>query len=488
MKGELIKHKYFILQTLGQNSFSETFFARDQRWFIHRRYIIKKFRPILGNFQVAAIQRSFYQEASVLKRLSGRNHQIPRLYEYFMDGEDFFLVREWIDGLTLEQKVQQQGRLASAEVEQILKSILACLEYIHSFGIVYRQLTPSSIILRPSSTGYLPIPIYFGGVKEFQVVINQSNQRNLPLAHQPQYLPPEQQEGNSVYASDLYSLGLTTIYLLTGKTPAELPCDPQTKRLLWHQEMPDLKIHLARVIDRAISPDVQRRFATAAEMKASLNSSPINIAMPEVAQTYPAAKSHLVSDLKIIAPLLFSGLSMMVIAFMFMNPGSFQFSRSSIGQLVNHSEVDEITSESVSLSDVQPSTAVEIPALSLGISQKQLTNLLGEPTNDAQGNKQTSNLLLYRDFIPNKIDLAYLTDDQTNKVHQVEISFADSVELVTIYQAVQQLLRADYSADIEQYLNHVYFNTSDRIDFQLGTLAGVVRRDAGQKINFRIGK
>ncbi len=239
MKGKIIQAKYHILRTLSRDAFSETFLAQDQKRFSRDRYIIKKFRPILGNPQGVNVKRLLHQEARVLKQLSGSNRQIPRLYEYFMDGEDFYLVREWIEGLTLEQKVQQQGRLPEAEVEQILKSILSCLKYIHSHGIVYRQLAPSSIILRQNGwidwlptrfqTNHLPVPIYFGGVKELETKINHSYQRNLVLANQQEYISPEQEQGKSVYASDLYSLGLTAIYLLTAKTPAELPLNSQNK-------------------------------------------------------------------------------------------------------------------------------------------------------------------------------------------------------------------------------------------------------------------
>ena len=272
MKGKLIHKKYEILQTLGRNAFCETFLAKEKSWFVRRRCIIKKFRPILGNPKADQIRKLFYQEAKVLKRLKGKNHKVPRIYEYFMDGEDFYLVREWIDGLTLKQKVQQQGKLPEEEVEQILDSVLSCLKYIHGYGIVYRQLKPSSIILRQSHKGYLPVPIYFGGVKELETNITQPHQGNLTLASQQEYIPPEQEQGKSVYASDLYSLGLTAIYLLTGKTPAELSVDPQTQRLLWYEEISDRRNHLIRVIDRAIHPKISDRFTSAEAMLKALRS------------------------------------------------------------------------------------------------------------------------------------------------------------------------------------------------------------------------
>ena len=114
MKGKLIQNKYSILRVLGQDVFRETFLAKDKNWFSRDRYVIERFRPILGN-PTEATRQLFDREASILKRLSGKNPQIPQLCEYFIDGENFYIVREWIDGLTLKQ-IQQQG-LSAVEYE-----------------------------------------------------------------------------------------------------------------------------------------------------------------------------------------------------------------------------------------------------------------------------------------------------------------------------------------------------------------------------------
>lgn len=324
MKGTLVQDKYWILQTIGQDIFSETFLAKDKNLFFPRRYVIKKFRPILGNPKVQEIKLMFYQEASVLKRLSGENYQIPQLYEYFMDGEDFYLVREWIKGITLEQRVKRQGKLPETEVKEILSSILSVLKYIHSYDIVYRQLKPSSIILRRRNwlrqapeEDYLPVPIYFGGVKELELHPKKLTQRSLVLANQKEYIPPEQEQGQSVYASDLYSLGLTAIYLLTGKTPAELPLDSYTNQILWHQEAPDLKTNVVRVINRAICANPQDRFTSAEEMLQALHSQPVIISESMIYQTQE--KTFLSPEIKIISILFLLGLGVIGIFFASLN-------------------------------------------------------------------------------------------------------------------------------------------------------------------------
>lgn len=340
MKGTLVQNKYCILQTIGQDTFSDTFLAKGKNLFSPRRYVIKKFRPILGNPKVQETKLLFYQEASVLKRLSGENPQIPQLYEYFMDGEDFYLVREWIQGITLEQKVQQQGKLPEAEVKEILSSILSVLKYIHSYGIVYHQLKPSSIILRrsnwlrqPTEQDYLPVPIYFGGVKELELEPRKLIQRSLVLANQQEYIPPEQEQGQSVYASDLYSLGLTAIYLLTGKTPAELTVDSYTNQLLWHQEAPDLKLNLVRIINRAICPSPQDRFTSAEEMLQALHSQLVII---DSELMYPREeKTFLSPEIKITSLLFLLGLGIIGIVFGLLNFDFTQFTQDTEGSTDN---------------------------------------------------------------------------------------------------------------------------------------------------------
>ena len=505
MKGKLIQDKYRILKTLGCNAFSETFLATDNSRFYHRRrYIIKKFRPILGNPEAENIRRLFYQEAKTLKRLSGKNRQIPRLYEYFMDGEDFYLVREWIAGLTLKQRVEQQGTLSTEEVEAILHSVLSFLQYIHSYGIVYRQLKPSTIILRRdhwfsrSPNSFLPVPIYFGGVKDLETKIEEKQRSRLPtrlhsrvdhhhqfspvVADRRDYIPPEQKLGKSVFASDLYSLGLTAIYLLTGKHPGEFALDPRTKKLLWHREIPGLKIHLVRVIDRAICPQMSDRYTSAQEMLKALNSPPINLAMPVIEP--PPPKLKLTPEIKLLAFLSATAIGILAFALIILNTDFTQVAKKDTEQYLNNQ--DDLATDMLDFSlespTPQPETTVKIPASPLGMTQQNIVQLLGEPTNNSSGYWPNSRALLYEDTISKKITLGYLTDTETSKVRQAEIGFDNSVELETIKQQVQQLMQDNYSPEIDRYLNQIYFKNSDRHDFKINNLEGVIQQNPEERI------
>jgi len=494
MKGKLVQEKYQILKILGHNVFCETFLAQDKGWFNRRRYIIKKFRPILGNPEVEEMRRMFYQEASILKRLSGNNPQIPRLYEYFMDGEDFYLVREWIDGLTLEQKVERSGRLSAEGVKDILKSVLSFLQYIHGYDIVYRQLKPSTIVLRQNHSAFnkssanLPVPIYFGGVKELEKTVNSFSRSNLAIAHQKQYIPPEQEQGKSVFASDLYSLGLTAIYLLTGKNPAEFPVDPQTGQLLWHQEAPSSGINLVRAIDRAISPQIDKRYTSAEEMLAALNSPTVSLSLSLMPAT--PQKMHLTSEAKVVSLLSSAGIGILGLTFLALNLDLSRSKQNESEQIVNAFQADTLPTDSPaslssSLINKSPELA-KVPAFPLGMSQKSIISRLGEPTTNSRGYWGNSRALLYSDIVPEKIALGYLTDTKTTNVRQAEIAFANSVDLLTIKQEAKRLLQNSYSPQVDHYINQVYFRTSERHSFTTNGYEGVIQRNPQEHIYIAI--
>ena len=547
---QTFERKYRILKVLKQDTFCATFLATNHRTLSSDRYFIKRFRPILGNSQGTEIKHLLYQEVSVLQRLSGeqyptvrrncshgqwgflkdivplwytasrraasplrqigslrKNRQIPRLYEYFMEGEDFYLVREWIAGQTLAQKVRQEGRLPASVVEPILKSILSCLQYIHSHGIVYRQLVPSSIVLRRDrwrigNREYLPVPIYFGGVKELEAKTASPTKQHLVLANHLEYIPPEQKQGCSVYASDLYSLGLTAVFMLTGKTPAQLPLDPGTGKLVWQQASGSLDIHLTRAIERAICPQMKERFINAEEMLQALYSPPVNVSLAVVEPAPP--KTSLPSEVKIFALLSAMGIATIAITFLLLRV---DFSRPSDDELVESArayktdttadslkpiprrESDLPTPESVKIpttprqeSDLPMPEIDKIPPAPLGNSRQQVENILGKPTLDSQGYWQNSRALLYEGVVSQRITLGYLIDTDTTRVRQTEVTFSKSVDLPSIHAAAKKVLAEDYSADIERQINQIYYKISNSHEFAAGEITGVIQQNPQEHI------
>lgn len=266
----MLNNRYEILEPpLGRGGFGETFLAIDTLMPSRRKCVIKQLKPDEATTGTAPtpswFEKRFQQEAGILEKL-GQNHpQIPKLYEYFSEEENFFFVQEWIEGITLSQKHQQEGNLSEAKVEKILRELLPVLDYIHGQGIIHRDIKPDNIILRASDGK--PVLIDFGIFKEVNN-INGGN-KTVPLGT-PGYMAPEQIAGHPVFSSDLYSLGLTAIFLLTGKTPQDLARDPNTGEILWRKDAPHRPSNLAAVIDRAVRFHPLDRFTSAQEMLTSL--------------------------------------------------------------------------------------------------------------------------------------------------------------------------------------------------------------------------
>jgi serine/threonine-protein kinase len=300
----LLSNRYQILETLGQGGFGETFLAIDTQMPSTRKCVIKQLKPTLQQSKSIPqwLQERFKLEAAVLEKLGENHPQIPCLYAYFSENNHFYLVQEWIEGDTLSQVHQRRGNFSVTEVTELLSNILPILDYIHAHHIIHRDIKPDNIIIR--AIDGQPVLIDFGIVKEsVATMINSNGKTAYSIAWgTPGYMPSEQAAGRPVYSSDLYSLGLTAVFLLTGKTPQYLEIEPYTGEVLWGKEIPDLDSDLTSIINRTLCFHPKDRFLTAKKMLASLNiSSPTVTAATTIAvmsnpfglkpQLYPSASS-----------------------------------------------------------------------------------------------------------------------------------------------------------------------------------------------------
>ncbi len=273
MTPTLLNNRYRILRTLGAGGFGNTFLAQDTYMPSGRQCVIKQLKPVTHDPQAyKLVQERFQREAAVLEELGEGNNQIPRLYAYFSETGQFYLVQEYIEGDTLTQKVEKGGSRSESEVTKILVSLLPVLDYVHSRRMIHRDIKPDNVITRQRDG--LPVLIDFGAVKEaMTTVVNMpSHPPQSMVIGTPGFMPAEQAGGRPTYASDLYSLGLTAVFLLTGKIPQDLPTDNHTGEILWRQYAPTVNANLATVLDRAIRFNASDRFSTAKEMLNALQS------------------------------------------------------------------------------------------------------------------------------------------------------------------------------------------------------------------------
>ena len=267
-----IGERFKLERRIGGGGFGQTYLARDLMAEKEDTLcIVKVLRPQVDDPNtLMQAKRLFAQEAVILERL-GHHAQIPELLAYFE--EEFYLVLEYIPGHDLLSEFCPGMPLDEASVRKLLVEVLAVLQFIHGQKVVHRDIKPHN--LRRRADGSIVL-IDFGTVKEVGTVVmgagraNSSNQSVVAGTHG--YMPPEQLRGRPRPNSDLYALGLTAIYALTGQAPTEIPEDPETGRVLWHSEIEgrDISPGLVTLLDGAIEPNPDVRYQTATAMLADL--------------------------------------------------------------------------------------------------------------------------------------------------------------------------------------------------------------------------
>ena len=250
---QILDNRYQIINKLHETNLSITYQGKDTKKF-NRLCFIKQLKTSYDPQLQKQLEQRFQQEGEILERL-GNHPQIPDLYSYFSENNQFYLVQEWITGYNLEEKVEKQGKLTESEVKDILIKILPVLQFLQKNQIIHRDIKPSNIILNREK---LPILIDFGIVKEIYTIVNQKTPYTVLGIGTPGFISPEQKKGQPIHASDIYSLGLTAIYLLTNQLP--------TDQLSWAKDLPNISSELSNILSRAIEENLSDRYKTATEM------------------------------------------------------------------------------------------------------------------------------------------------------------------------------------------------------------------------------
>ncbi|HLM57740.1 MAG TPA: protein kinase [Pyrinomonadaceae bacterium] len=267
--------RYLIKRLLGRGGAGRVYLAEDTQGEPGRETCaIKELDPRSQDPEERQqVRELFADEENYLSELGGYNGQIPMLYRCFTapgadGGERRYIAQEYIEGSSLSDELRD-GVLDETEVKRLLVQLLPVLAHIHAKSYIHRDITPSNIILRRGSR--LPVLIDFGTAKEMETTVVATGKRDdayTRVVGKKGYWAPEQERGRPVYGSDLYSLGVTAIQLLTGVGPLELAResltergDPLSERLRWReQHAPHVSPEFAAVLDRAVAPDVKDRY------------------------------------------------------------------------------------------------------------------------------------------------------------------------------------------------------------------------------------
>jgi serine/threonine protein kinase len=263
---EVLHGRYQIQQQLGRRAGRRTFLARDSN---NQAQVVLKLLSFGNDFEWHDL-KLFEREAEVLKTLS--HPAIPRYLDYFEldlpSLRGFVLVQTYVDGKTLEEHLKAGRSLSEAEVKQIAQDLLEILVYLHGQqpAVVHRDIKPSNVLLgdpcgicKAARSGNSPGQVYlvdFGSVQNLAA----REGGTITVVGTYGYMPPEQFGGRAVPASDLYGLGATLIYLVTGKHPSDLP---QQDFRIRFESATNVSPGFASWLKHLTEPSLEKRFASA---------------------------------------------------------------------------------------------------------------------------------------------------------------------------------------------------------------------------------
>lgn len=272
--GTLIANRYRIERVLARGGFGQTYLASDTQSF-GDHCVVKEFLfHSSDEFTTQKSHEIFSREAKVLHKMNHR--QIPKFLAFPEKNGKLFIVQEYIEGKTyaaLLRERQEQGRLFSeAEVIQWLKDLLLVLDYIHNQGIIHRDISPDNI-MQPDDQSRRPMLIDFGSVNSTDRPGSADEDWSV---EKPGYSPKEQIQLGEYYPStDLYSLAVTAIVLMTGQRPDFLR-DEESLEWQWRFYVTDVNDWFAQILDKMLAEKPEDRYQSAQAVLNALRSPPRN--------------------------------------------------------------------------------------------------------------------------------------------------------------------------------------------------------------------
>ncbi|MEM9541518.1 MAG: serine/threonine-protein kinase [Cyanobacteria bacterium P01_E01_bin.42] len=254
--GDIVRDRYRILSLLGEGSTGSTYKAIDPIDSQTVAIKVVSFRRV-RDWKVLEL---FEREAKILASLE--HPAIPQYLDYFHEDtpEDrcFYLIRELIEGNSLAGAIKAGWHPQETEVKEIAKQILNILVYLHGLNppVIHRDIKPENIIRDVNGKVFL---VDFGGVQEvYRKTLSHSGTFVGTLG----YMPPEQFRGKAIFASDLYAVGMTLLYLLTRYSPEDLP--QKRMKIDFHSHV-SISKKFARWLEKTIVPAIEDRFHSAQE-------------------------------------------------------------------------------------------------------------------------------------------------------------------------------------------------------------------------------
>ena len=284
-KGQKINDRYEIIKSIGEGGMANVYLAYDT--ILDRRVAIKVLRGDLSNDE--KFVRRFQREALSASSLSHPN--IVEMYDVGVDNGIYYIVMEYIEGVTLKQLIKKRGALTLSEAIDIMLQITDGISQAHDSYIIHRDLKPQNIMIKEDGT----IKITDFGIA-MALNSTQLTQTNSVMGS-VHYLPPEQASGKgSTIRSDIYSMGILFYEILTGSLPFKGENAVEIALKQMRDEIPSVRKKnpaipqsVENVIIKATAKNPKNRYSDSKEMHADLltvlNDDRVN--EPKIAFKYP---------------------------------------------------------------------------------------------------------------------------------------------------------------------------------------------------------
>lgn len=256
--GQIIDGKYKILNVIGKGGMSVVYLAMNER--ANKQWAIKEVRKD-GTQDFNVVRQGLVAEIDMLKRFNHPN--LPSIVDVIDGNGSFLIVMDYIEGIALDKKLQEEGALPQSSVIEWSKQLCDVLGYLHSRKppIIYRDMKPANVMLKPDNTITL---IDFGTAREFKL----SSVEDTTVLGTRGYAAPEQYggQGQTDPRTDIYCLGATMYHLVTGYNPAVPPYEMVPIRQI--NEL--LSSGLEAIILKCTRPNPPDRYQSCAELMYAL--------------------------------------------------------------------------------------------------------------------------------------------------------------------------------------------------------------------------
>ena len=281
MKEKVLANRYRLTEQIGMGGMAIVYRAVDLR--TGHNVAVKVLRPEY-NEDSEFISR-FQREAEAASKMT--HHNIVNLLDVGMDGDNRYLVMEYVQGKTLKTVIQERGKLSPALAGQIAIRILSALEHAHRNGIVHRDIKPQNILVH--ADGHIKVADF--GIA--RIANSSTLTKGDNVMGSVHYFSPEQARGEGANAtSDIYSTGVVLYEMLTGRVPYD--GDNPVAVAMQHLHAtpipiqnlaPDVPPALVRVCMKAMEKNPALRYQTARDMAADIRAALEN--RPERPVVYP---------------------------------------------------------------------------------------------------------------------------------------------------------------------------------------------------------